>query len=333
MRLAIMSFAHLHAEAYIHNLRAMPDVEMIGIADDDPERGRHFASQFDAHLFPSYEALLAEKPDGVLVCSENARHRPLVEMAAEAGAHVLSEKPLATTLEDAQAMLDACDKAGVHLMTAFPMRFNVPALEIKRLVEAGTLGQIYGCNAANQGQMPVHHRAWFVDKALAGGGAVMDHTVHLADLLRWYLQCEATEVFAETNAILYGDSGVEVETGGLLMLTFEDGTFATIDTSWNKPPYYSTWGGLKLDLVGEKGLATMDAFRQGMTVWRHATERPAWMFWGSDANQAMIDEFAAAIRENRTPSVTGFDGYKALEIVLAAYRSAETGQPVALPLE
>lgn len=332
VRIGILSFAHLHAEGYIHNLRANPDVDMIGIADEDLARGRHFAGQFDAQLFGSYDALLAEKPDGILVCSENARHYPLTQMAAEAGVHVLSEKPLATRLEEAHAMLDVCHEAGVHLMTAFPMRFSTPLVEVKNALPQ--LGQIYGCNTTNQGECPKYHRAWFVDKQLAGGGAVMDHTVHLADVLRWYLECEVVEVYADLNRILYADQVAEdVETGGLVMLTFENGTFATIDCSWSKPPYYPTWGGLGLELVGENGLVTVDAFKQRMTVYRHADERPTYGYWGSDANQAMVDEFVNAIKENRAPSVTGEDGLAAVEIALAAYQSAASGQPVQLPRE
>jgi predicted dehydrogenase len=304
---------------------------MIGIADEDQDRGEHFAEVFNARLYPSYAALLAERPDGVVVCSENANHRPLVEMAAEAGAHILSEKPLATTLDDAQAMMDACDAAGVLLMTAFPMRFSAPLLEIKALLDSGGLGRVYGCNGTNQGQMPVHHRAWFVDKDLAGGGAVMDHTVHLADVLRWYLDSEVVEVFAQINHILHADA-VDVETGGLIMLTFENGTFASIDCSWSRPLYYPTWGGLTLQLVGERGLVTVDAFRQNLTSYGRPEQHTTWSFWGSDMNQTMVEEFVAAICEARPPVVTGYDGYKALEIALAAYASAESGQPVALPL-
>jgi len=253
MRLAMLSFAHLHADAYIHNLRAIPDVEVVGLADDNLERGRHFAKQFGMYQFASYEAILAEKPDGVVICSENANHRPLVEMAAQAGAHILCEKPLATSIEDGRAMLEACKKAGVHLMIAFPMRFNAPAVEVKKLVDSGQLGPIYGCNATNQGMLPMYHvhdqqqfRGWFVDKKLAGGGALMDHIVHVADLLRWYLNSEVVEVFAEANAILHAGE-VAVETGGLVALTFQNGTFATIDCSWSKPAYYPTWGGLTMN--------------------------------------------------------------------------------------
>lgn len=335
LRMGIMSFAHLHAEGFLHNLRANPAIELIGIADDNLERGRHFAQQYNARLFDSYEALLAEQPDGVVVCTENARHRPVVELAAAAGVHVLSEKPLATTLDDARAMIDACKRNNVWLMTAFPMRFNAPVIEARRVLDSGALGRLYGANTTNQGKLPRYHsvypRDWFEQKALAGGGAAMDHTVHLVDLLRWFLGCEVVEVYAQLNAILYRDAGVDVETGGLVMLTFEDGTFASVDCSWSKPPSYPTWGGLTMELVGETGLLTVDAFKQTSAVYGPA-ERARWPFWGSDSNQAMVDEFAAAIRENRAPAITGYDGYKSLEVALAVYESAERGEPVRLPL-
>jgi predicted dehydrogenase len=266
----------------------------------------------------------------VIICSENAKHRALTLAAAEAGAHILCEKPLATAVEDAQAMIAACDRAGVHLMTAFPMRFSPPVLQVKAMLDGGNLGRVYGINGTNQGECPKHLRSWFVDPLLAGGGAVMDHTVHLADLLRWMLQSEITEVYAQHNHILYADEAPDVETGGLIMLTFDNGVFASIDCSWSKPSYYPTWGGLAMDWVAEKGFVRVDAFRQVLPVYSHDAGRARWAFWGSDMNQAMVDEFAACIRENRPPLISGTDGLKALEVVLAAYRSAESGEPVAL---
>lgn len=325
IRIGILSFAHHHAEAYIGNLRANSNVEFIGFSDENAERRERYAKQFNSPTFSTHEALLAEKPDAVIVCSENSSHRLLVELAANAGVHVLCEKPLATTLEDAQAIIDVCKAKGVKLMTAFPMRFSPSLKEIKKLLDDGKFGQVYGCNAINQGECPKHLRSWFVDKELAGGGAAMDHIVHLADILRWYFGCEVTEVYAEMNHILYADE-VDVETGGIAMLTFENGAFASIDFSWSKPPYYPTWGGLSLELVGENGLLTADAFRQIMTVYTHKNQRPFFNFWGSDTNQAMIDEFVSALQEDRTPSITGDDGLKALEIVLAAYKSAKQGR-------
>jgi predicted dehydrogenase len=326
-----MSFAHLHAEAYIHNLRAIPGVELLGIADEDEARGKHFAEMFETPLYPSYEAMLADQPAGVLVCSENVNHLPLVKLAAEAGVHVLSEKPLATNLAEAQALLEACQQAGVLLMTAFPMRFSAPLLEVKAKLDEGSLGRIYGFNTTNQGQMPIKHRPWFVDKTLAGGGAVMDHVVHVADILRWYLGSEVVEVYAQTNQILHADT-VAVETGGLLLLTFADGTFASLDCSWSKPLNYPTWGGLTMEIISERGLTIIDAFSQNLNIYKPSDNRQWWTYWGSDANQGMVEEFVAAIREQRPPSISGEDGYKALEVALAAYASAEQGQPVKLPL-
>lgn len=324
MKIGIMSVAHLHAEAYIHNVRALPGVEFIGFADENQARGQDFARQYNAHQFASYAALLAARPDGVIICSENSRHKPLVEMAARAGVHILCEKPLATKLADAQEILDVCQAAGVKLMTAFPMRFSAPLQQLKAQLDVGALGEVYCLNTTNQGQNPMHHRSWFVDKQLAGGGALMDHIVHLADILHWFFGDNIASVYAQSNHILHADT-VEVETGGLVMLTFENGRFATIDCSWSKPLNYPTWGGLTLELVCERGLTVVDAFNQNLNVYQQSPPTHQWLYWGSDANQAMIAEFVAAIRENRQPAVTGADGYFALAVTLAAYASATSG--------
>jgi predicted dehydrogenase len=330
MRIGIMSFAHLHAEGYINNLRKAPDVEMIGFSDTDAERGRHFAAVFDTQWFPSHEALLAEKPDGVVVCSENANHREPVEMAAESGAHVLCEKPIEITLEDAEAMRDVCAAHHVRFMTAFPLRFSPAAREIKATIDRGDLGGIYAVNGINHSENPEDHRRWFARKALSGGGAVMDHTVHLVDVMRWYFGAEITEVYAEVDNLFYPGQ-VDVDTAGIVLVTFENGIFASIDCSWSRPKTYPRWGHMKMDVLGDKGFVTLDNLAQHLTVYsKHRDRHPAWVNWGTDSNQGMINEFVASIREDREPAVTWRDGYEALRVALACYESAETGQPVSL---
>ena len=327
IKLGILSFAHHHGEAYIANLRGMEGVELVGVADDDPLRGQTIAAQNQAYYFHSYEDLFDAKPDGVIICSENNRHRSLVEMAASRGVHVLCEKPIATTLEDARAIVDACDNAGVLLMTAFPMRFSAPLLEIKARLDNGDFGDVYCFNATNQGELPTKYRAWFVDPELAGGGAIMDHTVHLVDIMRWFLGSEVETMYARSNRIFHADE-VEVETGALEMLTFENGVFATIDASWSRPQYWPTWGGLGFEMVTQRGAVIVDAFRQNLNIYRHDWQRSSWAYWGSDMNHAMLSDFAAAIRENHPPRVTGVDGLRAVEAALAAYESDRTGQTV-----
>ena len=88
-------------------------------------------------------------------------------------------------------------------MTAFPMRFSAPLLEVKSRLDAGDFGQVYAFNATNQGELPTKHRLWFADPELAGGGAIMDHTVHLVDIMRWYLGSEVSQVYAQSNKIFH----------------------------------------------------------------------------------------------------------------------------------
>jgi len=329
MKIGLVSFAHHHAEAYIAALNNIKQAQCIGITDEDEKRGKTFAELYKIPFFTSHQELFAQKPDGVIVCTETINHKAPVTMAAEMGIHVLCEKPLATTLKDTEAMIKVCEENNAILMTAFPMRFSPPIIEIKNMLDNGSLGDIYCLNTTNQGKMPRHQREWFIDKTLAGGGCFMDHIVHLADIFRWCLKSEVKKVYAQSNRIMHANE-VDVETGGLVMLTFANNVFATIDCSWSKPGLFPTWGGLTMKLIGEKGVVMVDAFKQNIITYGNPQQHTSWSFWGSDSNQLMIQEFFDAISQERLPLITGRDGYKALEIVQAAYESNSTGNPVKL---
>jgi UDP-N-acetylglucosamine 3-dehydrogenase len=333
MRLAIMSFAHLHAEGYIHNIRNAPDVELVGFSDTDVERGKYFANQFGVRWFDTHEKMLSEGVDGVIICSENARHRELVEIAAAAHAHILCEKPIEVTLEDAIAMRDVCATNNVKFMTAFPLRFAPAPQQARDLLARGDLGRIYAINGINHSEIPREHRAWFAQKELAGGGAVMDHTVHLVDIYRWFFGCEVVEVYAEIDNLFYPGE-VDVDTAGIITLTMANGVFASVDCSWSRPTYYPRWGHLQMDIVGENGFVKMDGLAEYLTIYSKGLARnPTWINYGIDSNQRMINEFVASIRENREPSVTWRDGFEAVRVALACMESARTHEPVMLASE
>ncbi len=329
LRIGLLSSAHVHAATWVACLQQRPEVTLLGVADEDAARGRAFAAQQDLPYFESYAALLAEGPTAVVICSENTRHAALVELAAAAGAHILCEKPLATTAAAARRMLTQCDEAGVTLMTALPMRFSPPVMAAREALLAGQVGRIYGCNATNQGQLPLDF-PWFIDPGLAGGGALMDHIVHVADLLRWFFGSEVREVYALANRILQRELRPRVETGGVALLDFADGSFASIDCSWSRPANYPTWGNVKLEIVGAEGLLSLDAFRQASTVYRRGAPGALLAYWGSDANQGLIDEFVTAIAQGRAMSISGHDGVQASAIAEAALLSARSGEPVRL---
>ena len=159
-KIGLLSFAHPHAEAYAVALRAIPGAELAGIYDPDARRGRAAARRHRTRCARKREELLEAGLDGVIVCSENARHRADVEAALAAGLGVLCEKPLATTPADAQAMVRAAARAKRPLLTAFPCRFSTPLREARRLVHGGALGRVLAAQGTNRGR---HPGGWFVD--------------------------------------------------------------------------------------------------------------------------------------------------------------------------
>ncbi len=326
MRIGILSTAHQHAVGYAASLKQIDGVELVGVADDDRARGEGFAGRFGTRFFAAPEALLAEHLDGVIICSENACHRPLTELAARSTHYILCEKPISTTIEDARAMIDACAANGAKLQIAFPVRFAPPAQNLKQLLDRQTLGRIYSLKTTNHGNT---QSGWFIDRSLSGGGAVIDHTVHVIDLLRWFFQAEVTEVYAEVGSGMFIPGGT-IDDAGMLSFTLSNGAYGTLDTSWSRPKSYPTWGDVTIEVLGEKGVIRLDAFRQHLDVSSNQTGKTQWLGWGSDMDLGLIRDFVATIREGREPSITGEDGLRALEVALAAYRSAETGEPVSL---
>lgn len=335
MKIAMMSFAHLHAVSYVQALKRL-GIEVIASDPDHDQRpageagGPSLAADLGVPYFDDYQALLATKPDGVIICSENAKHRELTELAAAAGAHVMSEKPIATSTADARAMIDACAAAGVNLMVAYPVRFSSAFAATKAAYDAGSLGQVLSVTGTNNGRIPLDARSWFVDPALAGGGSLADHTVHVADLLDSLFDgTRAAEVYASVNKILHADK-VEVETAGLVSIRYANGVLATIDCSWSKPPNYPTWGGLTLQLVGTGGIADMDAFNSRVDGFSETDKKSLWLAYGGDADTALVAEFVDAIATGRRPQPDGEAGLRSMEIVEAAYQSVRSGEPVVI---
>ena len=323
----IISFAHLHAHSYARCLTSMPEARLVALADDDAERGQAMAAQFGVPWHQDYAQLLArDDVDAVIVTTPNARHAAVTSAAAQAGKHVLCEKPLATTLDDGRMMIAACQRAGVALGTAFPCRYIPAVVRVKEQIDQGRAGKIMAISGTNHGTMPP---GWFLDKKLSGGGAVIDHTVHVADLIRWLTGAEFAEVYAEIDTLLHD---VPIDDVGLLSFKLTDGTICTLDTSWSRLPHFPTWGDVTLSIVGDGGVVNVEAFNQKIALY---TEEPrtAWVPWGSDMDYLMLQDFARRVSRGEPPLASGEDGLRALELALGAYRSAAEGRPVRLPLE
>lgn len=337
IRIAILSFAHTaHAVSYSSAISQMQGVSLAGIYAEDPQAGRKYAAQFQAPFFDDLDDLLGiEEIDAVIVTSPTSRHRELVTAAARAGKHVLCEKPVATTLPDARAMITACREAGVLLQIPFVCRFYPMVLKAKQLVQEGEIGRVIGAVGGNRGvpPLPPTYPDWILDPLQAGGGALLDHSVHVTDTLRFILEEEACSVFAQKGD--FRSLGLQVEDCGLLSLEFGSGIIATVDPSWsiplNNPYHYDFY----LRILGEKGTLQLDDTRQALTVVSDRTAEPGVTAvpFGVDVDAEMVRHFVRCVRagENLPPAASGEDGLRALEIALAAYESIRLGQPVQLP--
>ncbi|MCK4323922.1 MAG: Gfo/Idh/MocA family oxidoreductase [Armatimonadetes bacterium] len=326
-RIGMISFAHIHAFSYLNVLLSMPDIELVGIADDDAERGRQVAAEAGLPYLDSEEALL-EEADGVIVTTENVRHREMVLRAAQADVDVMCEKPLATTMADGREMISACREAGVQLMAAFPCRFAPAFVEARQMIETGQLGRILAINATNRGRNP---GGWFVQPELSGGGTALDHTVHIVDLMRVVTGQEPATVYAELDTVYNPE--LEVEDCGLLSIEFGDGCIAALDCSWSRPPHYPVWGDATMTIIGERGNVAVDLFREHLDYYNNDDQSYTWAAYGESPDHSLISAFVHSVRSGEPVPATGEDGLRAVEVALAAYESVEQGGPVSLPLQ
>jgi len=321
-RIGVWSLDHMHSQSYLGALKQRSDVQWLGVLDElHPSLARQVATELDITCVESPSALL-EQAQVVIITSANVEHRAMAVEAAAAGVHALVEKPIATNLADAQAIIDAYAVAGLVLAVAFPCPFSPAFRSLQARCEAGELGDLLAMACTNRGTMP---GGFFIDLPRSGGGAVIDHTVHVADLLRRLTNSEPVRVYAEIGHGLYHQPW---DDSGLLTVEMSSGAWATLDCSWSRPPSYPTWGDVTLRVIGSKASAYASLFQQHLTHYPATREPPHWVAWGSDLDALMIDDLLVAVREGRPPMSTGEDGLKALQVALAGYQSQRSGGPI-----
>ena len=194
---AMVGAGHVHAPGYLRCLATNDKVKVVGVYDPDPGTARRLADNSGAPALRSPEEASAAA-EAVVVCCEPTRQLSLVQVAAQAGRPVLCEKPFGTTLADAEALLRLAGK--VPISVAFPVRYHPAALQLRQAVQRGDLGATRAVWATNRNCFP---GGWFADPALAGGGCLLDHVVHVADLLRWIWGTEYSSVMAEAGPSIH----------------------------------------------------------------------------------------------------------------------------------
>jgi predicted dehydrogenase len=328
---AILGAAHMtHAWAFARALSALPDVRVAGVHDAEPGHTEWVRRDFAIPFVADADALVAAADvDAVVVCSANAGHRAHVELAAAHGRHVLCEKPIATTAEDARAMVATCEAAGVQLHVAFASRFLPLVGQARAAVRAGRLGELVGLVGGNRGRppLPPSYPPWITDPVAAGGGALIDHSVHVTDAMRHVSGLEVTEVSAEVGELLWNCG---VDDVAVLTLRFGNGAVGSVDPSWSVPEGNPWDHDFYLRLIGTEGSLDITPAAESLQLVRVADGQPRGLRLASfaeDADRAMLAAFVGSVRAGavQDPCATGHDGLRALEIALAGYRSSATG--------
>jgi len=326
LKVGMISFAHGHAFGYFQSLKQIKEVEIIGIADDVASRVESLVNEHQIPYYRDYNELLAlQELDAVVICSENVHHAKLAIAAAQAKKHILCEKPLGISVAEMEQMIAICKENNVQLMTAFPCRYLAAVIQAKEAIERNEIGEIVAIKGTNHGGNP---GGWFVDKELSGGGALLDHTVHVMDLMNWFLKSEVKEVYGYA-ATLFNEE-LQVDDAGMVHVKFDNGVFAVLDTSWSRPKSFPTWGDVTMEIIGTQGVISVDGFGQKNNLYSDEAGKGLWTYWGDDMDACMVRDFVQALLAGKPVPITGEDGLRAAHVAIATYESVKTGQPVAL---
>jgi UDP-N-acetylglucosamine 3-dehydrogenase len=322
VKLAIVGCGSIARRAHIPALTGSGDVDIVAFVSRTRASAEAAASECGGGpVFDDWrEVTSSDDVDAVDICSPNAFHRDQTVAAAEAGKHVLVEKPIARTVREADDMIEAADKAGVVLHVAHNLRYIAPVIAARDFVRSGRLGQIVGIRSAFGHSGPkdwAPDSTWFFDAELAGGGALIDLGIHIIDLVRFVTGLEALEV----SAMTFGSEAVE--DAAQVIVRYEGGAVGSVHASWVARPAPD----MSLSIFGTEGTLQFDA-RTPLTF-RPATGDKEKIELPSVDSSPYLDFVSDVLRQPvRGPAATGVDGRAALAIVCAAYESARTGDTV-----
>jgi myo-inositol 2-dehydrogenase / D-chiro-inositol 1-dehydrogenase len=329
-----------HAEAF----KLVPDAKVVAVASPTPGKAKDFAARHRIqHAFEDYRDLLAVKDiDIVTLGIPNDLHAEVTIMAARMGKHVVCEKPLCVTLEQADAMIEACQRANVLLMYAEELVFSPKYVRAKMLIDEGALGRVFAVKQSEEHFGP--HSAWFWDVNRSGGGTLMDMGCHSVEYGRWVLgKPPVKSVFASLGTYVHGDK-TQGEDHSFCIIEYENSAVCLAENSWAKRggvddrgEIYGDQGFTLIDLSRGSSLLTYSQVGYGYAV-EKADITTGYTFtmyeelWNSGIPQEM-QHFVRCVRGLEKPMETGEDGREVLKILYAAYQSAGEGRRIDWPYD
>jgi predicted dehydrogenase len=306
------NIAGCHARAYTK----LDGIELAAFCDIEEQKAARFVEQYSGRAFADVEAMLkADRLDAVSVATTPTAHRGPAIAALKRGVPVLCEKPLAPSVADGAAMVQAAEQSKAMLMTGYPYRFRVEPMTAKEWLKGGVIGQPLFAHNSFSGQWLGVVDSWFVQPAISGGGIVLDNGSHSIDLFH-YLFGNVRQVHASLSRV---NSGIEVEDTALILTEHDSGVSGSIELSWSVPrshdwylEIYGTQGTIKIRFGEARYItAASDEWqtRPGCTDFQEGFDR-------------MIAHFVQCLRTGTPPSPSGRDGLRAIEVIEQIYRQA-----------
>lgn len=330
-----------HIEAAKNNT-----LDFVAMCDVLPEMMQEKAKKFNLSSVRQYtdykQLLVRERPELVAIATESGKHARIALDCIEAGCNVIIEKPIALSIEDANAIIDAGKRSGVLVCSNHQNRFNKSVQYIRKAIEDRRFGKLLHGTAHirwNRGQDYYTQAPWRGTWA-QDGGALMNQCIHNIDLLRWMMGNEVEEVFAYTDNLKH--PFIEAEDLGMALIKFKNGSYGIVEGTTNIYPKNLEEtlyifgeagtvkaGGKSVNIIEEWSFADELDDSDYVKATYHENPPNVYGFGHTPLYADVID----AIQSGRQPYVTGEDGKRALELVLAIYKSAALGLPVKLPLE
>jgi len=329
------SIAPIHAQA----ISSIDDAALVAIYGRSAAKTQELAGKFNCDGYSDYQEMLKRTDiNAVSVCTPNGLHAEFGIKAALAGKHVVIEKPIDITLEKADDLIKTCQKQGVKLGIIFQRRYSDGVIALKSLLEQGKLGKVNfaGCytklyRSQEYYDSSVSRRTW----EIAGGGVLMNQDIHYIDMLQ-FLAGPIAEVTGYCGT--FGHTGIEVEDTASAAVKFQSGVLGVIEgTTCAYPGLVS-----RIDIYGTEGSAVIEndmltsvqlksgyEYKVESSTENAGVSSPEISF---ECHQRQFQEMVTAFKNDMEPSINGLEGRKALEVILAIYKSAFTGTRVTLPL-
>jgi predicted dehydrogenase len=330
IRVAVIGAGYMgerHARIYA----GLPDVELVAVCDIREGAARDLAARTGASAYSDFGALLRRDDlDAVSVCTPDGLHREPSELAMLGGRHVLVEKPIATTLADAGAMVEAAARAGVVLLVGHCLRFDPRYDQARQAVERGELGAIQTIYTRRANTVAAQDRL--------GGRCSLPLFlgVHDYDVMRWLVGSEVERVTAESKWGLLQGQGFPAEDANCALLRFAGGALGIAELTWILPRGFPAAGDHRLDLVGVTGSLSIATLETGLrradgqrAVQVDTASAPSVQGHPGGMFYFQLRHFVDCVRGRAMPGVTPHDAVMALRIALAVERAAATGIPVA----